>query len=400
MGKMTPHEYLINVIGSTVLNIVPFPTAPIAPSGVLAKNFGYAIRLPKFGETVQDLMKKKGAKVPDLLLVNEGEKLLIIVECKSDFTFEIEEKLSKQIEFYSSKEFKEIWKEMFPDLSDIEVWIFSSKNLGEKIANFVDRTGKGKNLANIVVWGVELRRRREEAHIQKFCGTHIDRKLDEQMESKGLTCSPPRIELLVDPTLAYGERVYRIGRRLLSFVALSYLTEKERIVTLQDFRNRYPDAIMTDGELKKCLRYLLKLVPEIGEFNSATGELILAKRPSLDTIKTKLEKMQEKTEEEIKVELARISKKPGAVAVKKLKAKQKTKITKWFPKNAVSESSYFPYYNPHVEILYGNDNYAPSCAALPRYIFPKIMQRFPGLFPNKSVIFHSTFIFKLAVNLY
>ena len=179
------------------------------------------------------------------------------------------------------------------------------------------------------------------------------------MESKGLTCSPPRIELLVDPTLAYGERVYRIGRRLLSFVALSYLTEKERIVTLQDFRDRYPDAIMTDRELKKCLRYLLKLVPEIGEYNSATGELILAKRPSLDKIKTKLESMQEKTEEEIKVELARIGKKPGVVKFKKPKGKQKTKITKWLPKKAVSESSCFPYPNPHMEILCGNNNYTP-----------------------------------------
>jgi len=357
MGTMTPHEYLINLVGSTVLNIVPFPTAPIAPSGVLAKNFGYAIRLPKFGETVQDLMKKKGAKVPDLLLVNEREKLLIIVECKSDFTFEMEERLSKQIDFYSSEEFQAICKEMFPDLSNVEIWIFSFKKLGEKIANFIGRKEKSENLANIVVWGVELRKRREEAHIQKFYGTHIDSKLNEQMESKGLMCSPPRIELLVDPTLAYGERVYRIGRRLLSFVALSYLTEKERIVTLQDFRDRYPDAIMTDGELKKCLRYLLKLVPEIGEYNSATGELILAKRPSLDKIKTKLENMQEKTEEEIKVELARIGKKPGVVKFKHPKVKQKTKITEWLPKKYVSESSCFPHYDLRVEILYGNDNY-------------------------------------------
>ena len=362
MGRMTPHEFLINVVGSTVLNIVPFPTAPVAPSGVLAKNFGYEIRLPKFGETVQDLMKKRGAKIPDLLLVNEEEKLLVIVECKSDFTFEIEERLSKQIEFYSSEEFKAIWKEMFPDLSNIEIWIFSSKNLGEKIANFIGRKGKSENLANIVVWGVELKKAREEAHIQKFYGTHLDSKLNEQMESEGLICSPPRIELLVDPTLAYGERVFRIGRRILGFIASSYLSEKDRIVTLQDFRKRHPDAIMTDKELKRCLRYLLKLVPEIGEYNSATGELVLAKRPSLDKIKTKLEKIQEMTEEEIKVELARISRKIRVGRAKVPKAKQKTKITKWFPKKAVSESSCFPYHDPHVEILYGNDNYAAfSC---------------------------------------
>ena len=357
MGRMTPHEFLINVIGSTVLNIVPFPSAPIAPSGVLVNNFGYAIRLPEFGEAVHDLMNRRGAKVPDLLLVNEEEKLLIIVECKSDFTFEIEERLSKQVEFYSSKDFQAICKEMFPDLSNLEIWVFSSKNLGEKIANFISRQGKSKNLANIVVWGVELRKAREEAHIQKFYGTHLDSKLNEQMESEGLICSPPRTELLVDPTLAYGERVFRIGRRILSFIAISYLTEKERIVTLQDFRYRYPDAIMTENELKKCLRYLLKLVPEIGEYNSATGELVLAKRPSLDKIKTKLENIQKKTEEEIKVELARISKKIRVGKVKLPKARQKTKITEWFPKKVVSESSCLPYSIHHVEPLYRNDGF-------------------------------------------
>ena len=69
-------------------------------------------------------MKKRGAKVPDLLLVNNKKKLLISVECKSGFTFEIEERLSKQIEFYSSHDFRTIAKEMFPDLQNHEIWIF------------------------------------------------------------------------------------------------------------------------------------------------------------------------------------------------------------------------------------------------------------------------------------
>lgn len=158
MGKMPPHEFLINIVGSTVLNIVPYPSAPIAPSGVLRAKFGYAIRLPDFGETVKELMKRKGAKVPDLLLVNEEKSLLIVVECKSAFTFKIEESLSKQIEFYSSKEFEAIWKEMFPDLAYLEIWVFSQANLSEKIADFIDRTGSTRNSANIVVWGVSLKK--------------------------------------------------------------------------------------------------------------------------------------------------------------------------------------------------------------------------------------------------
>lgn len=357
MGRMPPHEFLINLIGSTVLNIIPYPSAPVAPSGLLGSKFGYAIRLPKFAETVEELMMKKGAKVPDLLLVNEGKNLLIVVECKSGFTFEIEENLSRQIEFYSSADFKAIWKEMFPDLANLEIWVFSPKSLSEKIAEFISRQVTARKLANIVVWGVELKKAREKAHIQKFYGNHLDRKLDEKMESEGIICSPPRIELLVDPTLTYGERIYRIGRRFLSFVASSYLTEKDRIITLHDFRERHPDAIMTDRELKRCLRCLLSLVPEIGKYNSGTGEVVLAKRPSLDKIKNKLENIGNMTDEEIKVELARV----GRITVggaKHPKIPQKTKISDWFPKKrAVSKSSCLLYSDNDLEPLHRQNTF-------------------------------------------
>lgn len=354
MGRMTPHEILINVIGSTVLNIVPFHSAPIAPSGVLVNRFGYTIRLPEFGEAVNHLMKKRGAKVPDLLLVNKEERLLVVVECKSDFTFRMEERLSKQIQFYSSEDFKAIWKEMFPRLDNLEVWIVSYKNLGEKIAEFIETQGIVKNPANIVVWEVNLAKGREEAHIEKVHGKHLDSKLNEQMKNEGLVCSPPRIELLVDPTLAYGERVFRIGRRILTFMASAYLTEKERIITIQDIRERYPDAIMTDRELKRCLRYLIKLVPQIGEYNSATGEIVLAKRPSLIKIKAKLESIQKMTGEEIKLELARISKRTGGIRFKRPKP-QKTRLDKWLREKGVSKSSRSPSFVPRMEIAERNN---------------------------------------------
>lgn len=353
---MPLHEFLINVICSTVLNMIPYPSASIAPSGVLGTKFGYAIRLTKFGEIVEKLMKKKGAKVPDLLLVNEEKSLLIIVECKSDFTFKIEESLSKQIEFYSSKDFKAIYREMFPDLTTLEIWVCSPKSLSEKISVFISRQVATKKLANIVVWGIELKKAREEVHIKKFYGNHLDSKLDEKMDSGGLICSPPRIELLVDPTLTNGERAFRIGRRFLSFIASSYLTEKDRKVTLRDFRERHPDAIMTDNELKRCLRYLSILVPEIGKYNSVTGEVVLAKRPSLDKIKTKLENIGNMTYEEFKVELARISIGIKVGGVKHPKAPQKTKISDFFSKKkAVSKSSGLSYPVHDVELLYRQD---------------------------------------------
>jgi len=353
---MPPHEFLINIVGSTVLNIVHYPSAPIAPSGVIGTKFGYALKLPEFGETIKKLMKRKGAKIPDLLLVNEEKRLLIVVECKSAFTFKMEERLSKQIEFYSSKEFEAIWKEMFPNLAYLEIWVFSQANLSAKIADFINRTGTTTDFANIVVWGVSLKKAMEEAHIQKFFGNHLDNALDKEMEGGGFVCSPPRIELLIDPTLAYGERVYRIGRRIFAFIASSYITKEDRTVTLQDFRKRHPDAIvMTDMELKKCLRYLTILVPEFGKYKSAMGKLVLAKRPSLDKIKTKLENIQEMTEEEIKVELEKMRTGIGVSGVKHPRPPQKTKISKWFPKKVASQSSRLPYSVPNVELLHRED---------------------------------------------
>jgi hypothetical protein len=334
MGKMTPHEFLINVIGSTVLNIVPFPSAPIAPSGALI-NLGYSIRLPEFGETVQELIKKKGAKIPDLLLVNDKQRLLVAVECKSDFTFEMEERLLKQIEFYSSEDFKAIWKELFPGLDSFEVWVVTYKALGKRIADFIAQHMKTNNLENTVVLEVEIQEKRELANIQKVFGNHKDDRLNEQMSSNGISSSLPRTELLVDPTLSSGERVFRIGRRILAFMASAYLTEKERIITIEDFRKRYPDAVMTYGELKRCLRYLVTLIHEIGEYNSATGEIILAKRPSLTQIKAKLESIQNMSENNFKIELAKKSKKRIGITGLKLKRFQKSKLDTWLPKQGM-----------------------------------------------------------------
>lgn len=344
MAKMPPHEFLINIMLSTVLNIVPFPSSPIARSGILASKFGYALELPEFGETIKELMKKEGAKVPDLLLANSKKKLLVTVECKSDFTFKIEEGLTKQIEFYSSKIYKNICREMFPDLTNHELWVFSPEDFCRKISKLVSNQVAAKNLVNIVVLGVKFRKKREEVHIQKFYGNHLDSELDQEMDKGGFTCSPPRFGLLIDPTLSYGKRVCRIGIRILTFLASSYVSEKERIVSLQSFKKKHIDVIMTDTELKKCMRYLSKLVPEIGEYNSATGELILAKRPSLDKIKAKLLKTQEMTDEEFKVELARIGK-VRVGGTKRPRGPQKTKLNEWLPKKHVTQG-FVPWLSP------------------------------------------------------
>lgn len=341
---MTPHEILINTLSSTVLNLVPSISAPVAPSGTLREEFGYEIRLPEFGETIEELMKKKGAKIPDLLLVNEEKKLVIVVECKSGFNLETEEKLSKQIEFYSKEKFK------FGDLENLEIWIFTNKGLGKNIEKFVrNKTQETRDLANIVIWEVEFKKGGEETEIQKIYGKHYDSKLNEQIKTHGLTCCPPKIDLLVDPTLTYPERVYRIGRRLFTFICSKFLTEEERTISVEGFKTKHLDAIITDKELRRCFRYLTTLIPEIGEYSSQ-GQIILKKRPSLDKIKAKLENIQKMSVEELKVELTGVARRrlPRIAKIKKPKI-VKYPLDKWLKK----------------ENVLGNFLYSPFCYGRP-----------------------------------
>lgn len=336
MGHMTPHEILINTLSSTVLNLVPLISVPVAPSGTLREEFGYEIRLPEFGETIEELMKKKGAKVPDLLLVNEEEKLLVVVECKSEFNLETEKKLSKQIEFYSKENFK------FENLENLEIWIFTNKGLGKNTGVFVENmTQEASDLANIVIWEAEFKKGGEEAEIKKVYGKHQDPKLDERMQSQGLTCCPPLIDLLIDPTLTYPERVYRIGRRIFTFMCSRFLTKEQRTISVDDFKTKHLDAIITNKELKRCFKYLTMMIPEIGEISSE-GQMILRKRPPLDKIKVKLEMIQKMNVEEFKVELWKISKKrlPKVPEVKKPKA-VKYPLDKWIKKENTLKNSFY-----------------------------------------------------------
>jgi hypothetical protein len=92
---MTPHEALINVLASAVLTLTPSPFSPLKTTGMLREKFGYELKLPIFGEVIEGLMKERGASPPDLILTNDKLKMVVAIECKSDFNSKTIEKLSK-----------------------------------------------------------------------------------------------------------------------------------------------------------------------------------------------------------------------------------------------------------------------------------------------------------------
>jgi hypothetical protein len=309
LGHMTLHETLINIIASSVLNLTPSPFSPIKVTGELQAKFGYKIKLPIFNEVIGELLTEKGASPPDLILTNDKLKMVVAVECKSDFNQLMVEKLSRQINFYSSEAFSEFSKSFLPEVEKSEIWIVTysdQENLSERISKFVEKKkNEIKNNCNIVVWGVEIKKT-DVAVLRKVCGEHQDAKLDIHLEKKGLETSLPQLELLIDSSLTYAQRVARIGRRIFSFIVSKSLTDEERTVSIADFKDKYGDAIMTDKELANCFRYLTRFIPEIGEYVTAKRSIILKAKPALDRIKGKIEALENVPDEDFKVELSRI----------------------------------------------------------------------------------------------
>jgi hypothetical protein len=349
---MTPHETLINVLGSAVLTLTPSPFSPLKTTGVLKEKFGYELKLPIFGEVIEGLMKEKNASPPDLILTNDRLKMVVAIECKSDFNSKTIEKLSKQVEFYSSETFRKFCESFVSDLDKCEIWIVTysgQEKLGERISGFIEKKkAEIKSQTNIIVWEVEIRKT-EEAVIRKIYGEHQDFQLNGYLQTNGkIETSLPQIELLIDSSLSYSQRVARIGRRIFSFIVSKSLTSEERVVSLSDFKEKFGDAIMTDKELANCFRYLTRLIPEIGSYITEKQHIVLRANPPLSRIKAKIEDMESVTDEEFKTKLITREKAPSrrVRGVKKPKSfKGVPPLEKWLKKNSssINRSSYDVY---------------------------------------------------------
>lgn len=341
---MTPHETLINVLASAVLTLTPSPFSPVKTTGMLREKFGYEIKLPIFNEVIEGLLRKKGASPPDLILTNDKLRMVIAIECKSDFNLRTIEKLSKQVEFYSSDTFNDFAKSFVPNLERSEIWIVTysdQEKLGQSISRFIEKKkAEIKSQTNIVIWEVEVRKS-EEAIIRKIYGEHQDTELNKYLQTrKEIETSLPQLELLIDSSLTYSQRVARIGRRIFSFIVSKSLTDEERVVSLTDFKEKYGDAIMADKELANCFRYLTRLIPEIGNYVTERKSIVLKARPALSRIKGKIEALENVTDEEFKVELSKKEKwasMRGARGIKKPKP-FKGSLERWIKKDDIAKN--------------------------------------------------------------
>jgi len=340
---MTQHEILINIVASMVLTLTPSPFSPVKTTGMLREKFGYEIKLPIFSEVIEDLMKKKEASPPDLILANDKLKMVVAIECKSDFSPRTIEKLSKQVDFYSSDTFDEFAKSFVSNIEKSEIWIVTYSDqgkLGQKISHFImKKKEETESRRNIVVWEVEIKKT-EEAIVRKVYGLHQDCDLNTHFEAnREIGTSLPQIELLIDSSLTYPQRVARIGRRILSFIVSKSLAAEERIVSLSDFKEKWGDAIISDKELANCFRYLTRLIPEIGDYETGKRSIVLKPKPPLSKIKEKIEGLENMTDEDFKIMLSR-KERPTSIMVsgkKKLKP-FKGSLEPWLKKGDIATS--------------------------------------------------------------
>jgi hypothetical protein len=238
--------------------------------------------------------------------------MVVAIECKSNFGLTTIERLEKQIDFYSSDTFREFAKAFVPELKKTEMWIVTysnQENLAERVAQFIEKKkAEIRSQCNMIVWEVEVKKT-DSAILRKVYGEHLDTELNMYMQAKkGIETALPQLELLIDSSLTYSQRVARIGRRVLSFMACKSLTEEERVVSVALFKNKFGDAIMTDKELVNCFRYLTKLIPEIGLYVTEKRCIVLKARPDLSKIKHKIEELENVPDEEFKVKLSKIGK--------------------------------------------------------------------------------------------
>lgn len=352
---MNPHEVLVNIIASAILPLAS-PFSPVKRTGVLKDRFGYEMRQLILSEVLREIFKKKGASPPDLVLVNEKLKMVVAVECKSDFGLKAIEKLSKQVDFYSSDTFTEFAKSFLPELEKFEIWVVTysdQEKLGEHISHFIEKKKQEiKSQSNIIVWEVELKKT-DVAILRKVSGDYQDTELKIYMQAKKeIETALPQFELLIDSSLSYGQRVARIGRRILSFIASKSIDKEERVVSITDFKNRYGDAIITDKELVNCFRYLTRLVPEIGKYVTSKRSIRLNSRPDLSKIKDRIEALENIPDQEFKVELSRADK---GISVGGSKAKRpipfKGSLDPWIKKED-QNSQYHDFSETNPDLLY------------------------------------------------
>jgi hypothetical protein len=276
---MHPHDYLLAVVISLTQPVVYGISAPLGINGYIKQKLGYVFHFSDMEEA-----RTRGMSLPDGLVFNEQNKILLIPECKSSLQEDGNSlRLVKQLQCYSSKEFLEIVHRIIPDFVQSEIVIATFPEVAKEIQLLIKTHSDDlKTASNTVIWTVNRIPRTDHLLTKIFHGTHIDKQLNATMV-KGVRCKPPAREFLSSPDIPDSRFASNIGRRLLVSIAVGTKTS-----TVDKFLEENKDLAISFSRLRRILASIFRLVPELGSYERKTGSIKLRSRVDYLAIQSKL----------------------------------------------------------------------------------------------------------------
>lgn len=268
--KLHPHELLINIVISLTSSLSTIG-APLVVNGILKRKLNYIFKTSIIDEKNTTIFGKN-FHPPDAFLKNNYKNIAITVECKSGIN-EDETNLDEQILFYSEND---SYKDIFLSEEDThEIIILIIPHILDQVIKIIEDLGIS---TNIVIWIAE-ETQEDMYFIKRRYGNHIDNDLEEIM-SNGVLVNPPSNLMLISPNISHSGLISEISKRLL---ANAFTLE----MNIDDFIARQSESIISYSKIKKVIKHVFTLIPELGEL--IENEIKFKKRPNFGEIWKKIE---------------------------------------------------------------------------------------------------------------
>jgi hypothetical protein len=180
---MDPHDRLTGLAIMLTASITPSIISPFACDGCLKEKLGFKFQQGDMKENVE-AMFSTGFHPMDGLIRSRDDKELLILECVTKLSEHKGKRLEKQIAFYNSDKFLEIF---LPPSERSEIVVFTYKeevsSILQKLANF------DIYIDNVIVWSAEIKGENYQV-CREGPNPHKNSVLDEFMVS-GAICDPP-----------------------------------------------------------------------------------------------------------------------------------------------------------------------------------------------------------------
>ena len=276
---MHPHDYLLAVVIALTQPVIYGITAPLGVNGFLKQRLGYVFHFSDMEDA-----RTRGMSLPDGLIYNERNGILLIPECKSSLQDnDTSTRLIKQLQCYSSTDFLQIVHRIIPGFTQSEVVIVTFPETAKEIQLLIkSRSNDLKTASNTVIWTVNRIPKTDQLITKLFSGKHIDEQLNSAMTT-GVICKPPPREFLSSPDIPDSRFVSIIGRRFLASIVMRTKSSSATQVLEEN-----TDLAVSLPRLRRILSALFRLVPELGSYERRTGEINFRSRIDYSVVHKKL----------------------------------------------------------------------------------------------------------------